>query len=1123
VLTCRLFFIRRPTHTRAQSLVSTLGIVELVVWLLQSYASSIYYTDQKAVFAKVHFALFYTAVFNAGQTALVAFFAGRHSAFEWVKTEMCELNHYVEIREEFDRVRTKLGELEMGWLGRLRHPKLQHKYNRLLVQVRFHELRVHFLQAYDLPLKLKVSDYLMRSELSVLMRLVSVSLVAWLMLTGVFNLVYFMMGAIAYYTNDVQLIGTILTWIVLGSMAAFVLFGLLLYCKMKSVFSSIMHQNRLWNKQEDEKDDLIKEQLALFWSSDPRLVIASIQFMQFGYAVILSAVFIFWDTIALGMVDPGWYIFVIVVAYSIFASVVARIIPWYTLCTSLGQLVDKQRLQETVAAFRLEEARRSELEKSERQSERILASVPIISGVKTLTPSSSFAALDSVTTMSNQENAELIAELVKLDTDSLRENIPESVARALERRDQEKKNRKKSSSDGVNTMAKMYRNSISSPKRADRVKDDLDVSKALKATNNDSPGAFEELRPDDTTEESIRHRRHSRRMRMKSVSDGVALMASVKPLSTQGVIPAPVPEDTIVEATEMSSITPVALNRIMNPPPSASVPNRLDESLGDLSDVGDIPDAQEADSTVEIDRPSLLERLRRYYLSRRFVLISHIFGTLVAFFMVGQRVSGFLTDELNANGNDFAVFAFPTFVTFWILFAWLSLFITNSGLVFYAFRGFGSSESNKERQVVIAAVFDIIISGVCLLVLCIAEAQRCCIPKDDPVGDVEYDYGRRQASCSCPSFGFRMYGGLGTIEPYTSLVALRLLRNWAAKRVFVKFFMSKPDADEEQYADEANNVNPFAVWDTPHHAATALGMKNERGTMTDLWQKAVIMYPGIVAEHGEFSEALFKAMLGLPVSISSSIVTTRDNSNDKEKDSELVFPSSKLVRSMRRCEKKLLPMLDTWRVVDVVLTSNEIVYLEVSDDDCEDVDGAIIETKGGKGLRLCDIVSGRRAIGHLQLSEIESVHVERAMPTETGSGDNEDNLAETAIANKTEYWRQDRPSYDRDAQWNTVKQDVLKIRTQDGLTLCLRFYSDLHDTDAHPEHLAADNEAEGPLFKNNAFQWAQTIIRYCGPVQLKQPLPHFNTSDELRDVLVVKGGPSRGGHRRFLSRSRVEL
>jgi hypothetical protein len=233
--------------------LSTLGIVELCVYLILKHYKD-YDKAQKEVFADVHFALFYTAVFNAFQSVIVAMATIRTSNSLWVETEYLELDHYVEIREEFDRVKEKLGyesddELTSGSsfrnlpryiLQSIRNPGLRGRYMDLLVQVNFHSLRLHFLQGNDLPLTLKVSDYLKRSEERMLTKLVQVSGGAWLMLTGGLNLVYFLMGIVAYVSEDQEVVGLCLTCIFFFMMFVFIFICLALYFKMRKTFRAIL-------------------------------------------------------------------------------------------------------------------------------------------------------------------------------------------------------------------------------------------------------------------------------------------------------------------------------------------------------------------------------------------------------------------------------------------------------------------------------------------------------------------------------------------------------------------------------------------------------------------------------------------------------------------------------------------------------------------------------------------------------------------------------------------------------------------------------------------------------------------------------------------------------------------
>ena len=230
--------------------MATLGLVELFIFLLLKYHGDSIDKERKEVFADVHFALFYTAIFNAFQSVLVAIVARASSYKLWVQTEQLELDHYVEIREEFERLQSEY-DLRSSWRGAgaamttlaktVAYSGLRkNRYHDLLVQVRFHELRLYFLEGNGLPLTLKVSDYLKRCELKVLISLVHISGMAWLFLTGGLNLIYFAMGMVAYKTGDPKATGVALTWIFFMLMFIFILICLCLYMKMRKIFQAIL-------------------------------------------------------------------------------------------------------------------------------------------------------------------------------------------------------------------------------------------------------------------------------------------------------------------------------------------------------------------------------------------------------------------------------------------------------------------------------------------------------------------------------------------------------------------------------------------------------------------------------------------------------------------------------------------------------------------------------------------------------------------------------------------------------------------------------------------------------------------------------------------------------------------
>lgn len=229
--------------------MATLGIVELFVFLLLRYYE-IKNKERKDIFAEVHFALFYTAIFNAFQSVLCSYFTRRASNRLWVQTEQLELDHYVEIREEFERVSMQYQKLaaKAGSSNIFRHmmcyirqPRLRSRYIELLVQVRFHQLRIQFLEGNKLPLTLMVSDYLKRAEQKVLIDMVHVSGVAWLMLTGGFNLLYFAEGLIANLTDGSEnTVARTMTSIFFSMLVIFIIICVALYLKMRSIFQAIM-------------------------------------------------------------------------------------------------------------------------------------------------------------------------------------------------------------------------------------------------------------------------------------------------------------------------------------------------------------------------------------------------------------------------------------------------------------------------------------------------------------------------------------------------------------------------------------------------------------------------------------------------------------------------------------------------------------------------------------------------------------------------------------------------------------------------------------------------------------------------------------------------------------------
>lgn len=188
--------------------MSTLGIVEAAVFLLNQFFEV--NLEKERIFADVHFTLFFVAIINALMACIIYILAMIVAHQRWVKMETLDLEMYVAIRQEFDQVQAQLKALqkrakankdgnsnsnhttssdsssfEQDWSQQnnpnnttnnknknlvsvigtiMENPTalrlgqhgtligiLEKKYAGLLVQIRFHDMRVHFIETHSLP------------------------------------------------------------------------------------------------------------------------------------------------------------------------------------------------------------------------------------------------------------------------------------------------------------------------------------------------------------------------------------------------------------------------------------------------------------------------------------------------------------------------------------------------------------------------------------------------------------------------------------------------------------------------------------------------------------------------------------------------------------------------------------------------------------------------------------------------------------------------------------------------------------------------------------------------------------------------------------------------------------
>lgn len=982
--------------------LATLGIVEAVVYIMHLYWENLNY-EMEQVFARVHFTFFFTAIFNAFQSAILAIIAVQISKKIWVQTEELQLNHYIAIREEYDRVEAKLEKMSsrgyyphdstaqdvyqcnMKSLRRLckafsqyvRYPALKRRQRKLLVQVRFHELRIHFLNANHLPLKFKVSEYLMQSELHVFKKLVHVSTFAWLSLMAATTLIYFLMGMVASVHGN-NTVGAALTGIYLGYCILFVLIALVIYQRMTYIFSQIMHKKLIDTtvNEEDENDQTNEPsndynnttrasqglsgtvqrpfrkrrhgrpvtQLELFWGSDPHLVIGTIQFMQFGYAIAMAYLLVFWEVldVSWATVEAKWFAVTSTVCYLAFAIIIGNVMPRYTLCTSLGQLVNRRRLNDCFAKYRLEEARRKRKylleEKAVEQSLRLLASEKAAKSKPTdtkwfLGQSKRNAAGPKDEAGSEKgsyvetRKMEKLAELVATDTKDLPDLGP--APKTADARKTRRQARMRSLSDGVASM-RLFGSGMSGAASSTLGSNDDDDDDA-KRSIFEPPGASDAAPP-------VTRKRGDRPRRKKTVSDLGAMRNPVSSLfSTTDKKEAEVEEDTragppmrkstsneglttLVEDIPVRSvraselIVPLGRGSLEDyekqaagfvdsdePSPAAVSESARDDSVSTLSidrekckgvtlgddddatvntaesggggsDLDDVPEVS-PEKCVKQEQPDehlmLGDRIRSFLDTHKYRLFSGIFGTIVCFFLIGMRVEvlNIKTGRVDDDENTWHIADLKT-VFYWEV-SWLGMFVCMSMLTMFLFRP--RSCSPKRYDMVWAGGLDIMLSGLCLGLLMWSEVERCCSEQV-----TNYD--------CCSSFGSRIYGGIGNIEPFTSLIVLRVLRFSLGRRIVKTWNVWKgthkkkrrppvntgsiaitrrPLDARKRYS--SGSLSPYDFDEAHHGDSHHSSSADEAGTIEELWRRAIIQYPKIVEKYGDFSGELLQTMLGIEV------------------------------------------------------------------------------------------------------------------------------------------------------------------------------------------------------------------------------------------------------------------
>jgi hypothetical protein len=312
---------------------------------------------------------------------------------------------------------------------------------------------------------------------------------------------------------------------------------------------------------------------------------------------------------------------------------------------------------------------------------------------------------------------------------------------------------------------------------------------------------------------------------------------------------------------------------------SLDIVTQIDSDDDDCSDAGDVPEVREVDKQKGIvlkPKRTISLMMRSYFRSRKYVVFSSVFGTMLCFFLVGLRLEAVMieTGVLIDSRNTWHLKAN---FSFWFEVFFLACFLIGDCLMLYILRP-NKWLDVKDRRLFIAAVLDSLICSLCLVLLMTSQAIRCCNINEKRFlaedGKSAEGGGSSMVVECCPAFGNRMYGGFGNIEMFTSLIILRLLRFWAARVIVQTFdgiFLKSKESDaqlpNDDFMESEDTLHPFDPLHDPEPKEMShddLNLKKITGTIVDLWNLAVSKHPDIVKKYGEFSGPLLQAMLDIP-------------------------------------------------------------------------------------------------------------------------------------------------------------------------------------------------------------------------------------------------------------------
>mmetsp|Transcript_28981 Transcript_28981/g.66310 ORF Transcript_28981/g.66310 Transcript_28981/m.66310 type:complete len:1236 (-) Transcript_28981:478-4185(-) len=465
---------------------------------------------------------------------------------------------YVQVRRDFDKLESllsnrssdgshawgssshlagrvmKMDKRSLKWIvmtlwETLRRPRRMQRYRKLLVQVRYHSLREQFVQKNQCKGSFPLYIYLKRVQRDVFENLVHISSSSWMMLMFLTVILNYVLAIVVSETSIKEV--HIVLMVLFFALCLLVVF-VVMYTQhhMNWIFFQIMH----YTLKDDGAGPIVEDsslvqnntpnvvskqkQIDLFWNSNPERVMDILRCLQFICSFQLAFLLTLWfhlddlsHTLFFRYGEQLEVIMVIVamVVTIIFIYVQARVINQFTLCTSVGQLVNEKLLNEV----KIEDLIKTERKRREEEV-RVKHNVLVNRKMKGKNDE------DKNDSAKNAAHWEAINKLVTSSTKELPTDLEQLSS--INRIPRTRSRRQKSRSEGVAAMASGFFADV--PGRAGNFALSSQQTAAPLSVRDDTSLTLSKkvLAPELTVPD--RENTRTRRRRLRSKSDGIVQM-----------------------------------------------------------------------------------------------------------------------------------------------------------------------------------------------------------------------------------------------------------------------------------------------------------------------------------------------------------------------------------------------------------------------------------------------------------------------------------------------------------------------------------------------------------------------------------------------------------------------